>query len=71
MMGRKLHVQRAIKGMGRTATTTYVGHAFKFVDPGSKELVARLVMRSDTTMYIIEPESDATTLDSASIRGQG
>jgi prolyl 4-hydroxylase len=56
----------AIKGMGRTATTTYVGHAFKFVDPGSKELVARLVMRSDTTMYIIEPEeSDATTLDSA------
>lgn len=55
-----------VKGMGRTATTTYVGHAFKFVDPATKALVARLVMRADVTMYIIEPEEgDVATLESA------
>ena len=55
-----------VPAMGRTATTTYVGHAFKFVSPSTKELVARLVMQADTTMYIIEPEpSDTATLQSA------
>jgi len=51
-----------VSAMGRTATTTYVGHAFKFVDPDTKELIVRLEMRADTTMYIIEPEeSDIIT----------
>ena len=54
-----------VKGMGRTATTTYVGHAFKFVNPRTKELVTRLVMRADTTMYLIEPEEgDEATINS-------
>ena len=44
----------------------YVGHAFKFVSPSTKTLVARLVMRADTTMYVIEPaEDDVATLQSA------
>jgi len=44
----------------------YVGHAFKFVSPSTKALVARLVMRADTTMYIVEPsEDDVATLQSA------
>ena len=34
---------------------TYDGHAFKFVDPRTKELVSRMEMRSDTHMYIIDP----------------
>lgn len=54
-----------VSAMGRTATTTYVGHAFKFVDPDTKKLIVRLEMRADTTMYIIEPEeSDHQTLTS-------
>jgi len=54
-----------VPAMGRTATTTYDGHAFKFVDARSKELVTRLVMRSDTHMYIIDPlEDDYRTLNS-------
>lgn len=38
----------------------------QFVDPSTRELVARLVMRADTTMYIIDPApGDAATLASA------
>lgn len=44
----------------------YVGHAFKFVAPLTQALVARLVMRADTTMYVVEPaEGDAETRNSA------
>jgi prolyl 4-hydroxylase len=55
-----------VSGMGRTATTTYVGHAFKFIDPDTKKLVVRHVMSADTTMYIIEPDdNDQQTLTSS------
>ena len=48
------------------AAHRYVGHAFKFVSPSTKQLVARLVMRADTTMYVVEPAGgDAQTLNSA------
>jgi len=47
-----------VSAMGRTATTTYVGHAFKFIDPDTRKLVVRHEMRADTTMYLIEPEED-------------
>mmetsp|Transcript_29738 Transcript_29738/g.60779 ORF Transcript_29738/g.60779 Transcript_29738/m.60779 type:complete len:459 (-) Transcript_29738:262-1638(-) len=54
-----------VAAMGRTATTSYVGHAFRFLDPVTKAVVVRLEMRADTTMYLIPPhEDDVETLNS-------
>jgi len=52
-----------VRGLGRTATLTYDGHAFAFRH-GDEE-VARFVMDSKQHMYIIEPVDDETRASEA------
>ena len=48
-----------VNALSRTSTMTYHGHAFLFIEPRTRERVARLVMNSSRHLYIIEPDSDA------------
>lgn len=42
----------------RETLNSYAGHAFKFVDATSGEMYKRFVMRSDTHLYVLEPDAD-------------
>jgi len=47
----------SISPWGNTATSTYAGHAFAIVDRATQQRITLITMRSDTTLYIIEPEA--------------
>ena len=45
-----------IESMGSTASSTYVGHTFAFVDRETRQRIGTITMRADTTHYMLEPE---------------